>query len=151
MTDRELVLSTLRKYGAEQAQALQDKAGELTGTALYDEKDFIPSLAAARAKKNMLERPVGFVCRSTAGRVVALLQVYDSDTYPQEPEELAAQWRFKWSTDPSKALPFAKLATSPYGKGDCCIWEDKVWRSTIDSNVYSPEEYPAGWEEITDE
>lgn len=148
MTDKELVLNTLRKYGAEQAQALQEKAGELTGTALYDEKDFIPPFAAARAKKNMLERPAGFVCRSTAGRVVSLLQLYDSDTYPQEPEELPAQWRFKWSTDPEKALPFMKLATSPYGEGDCCIWGEQVMRSKIANNVYSPEEYPAGWEAV---
>lgn len=151
MTDRDFILSTLRRYGKSMAAAMQEKAGELTGTELYAEADWLPSFAFARANRNMLERSIGFTCISTAGRVVSLLQPYDSDTYPQEPEELAAQWRFKWSTDPAKALPFAKLATSPYGKGDCCIWEDKVWRSTIDSNVYSPEEYPAGWEEITDE
>ena len=42
----------------------------------------IPSFAAAVARKNMLERKVGFVCRSTAGRVVKLLQNYDSTVHP---------------------------------------------------------------------
>lgn len=151
MTKRELVLDALRRMGAARATALQTEAADMTGTALYESEDYLPTFAAARARKNMLERPIGFVCRSTAGRVVSLLQPYDSDTYPQEPEELAAQWRFKWSTDPAHALPFVKLATSPYGKGDCCLWDDRVWRSKIDSNTYSPEEYPDGWEEVADE
>ena len=44
----------------------------------------------------MLERKAGFVCRSTAGRVVRLLQPYDSTIYnTQEPEELEAQWGFE--------------------------------------------------------
>lgn len=151
MTSRELVLDALRRMGAERAALLQTRAAELTGTELYAEEGYLPSFAAARARKNMLERPIGFVCRSTAGRVVSLLQPYDSDTYPQEPEELAAQWRFKWSTDPRHALPFEKITNSPYNKGDCCIWEDRVRRSKTDSNTYSPEEYPDGWEEATDE
>lgn len=151
MTDRDFVLSTLRRYGQEMAAAMQEKAGEMSGTELYAEADWLPSFAFARGYKNMLERQIGFTCLSTAGRVVSLLQPYDSDTYPQEPEELAAQWRFKWSTDPAKAQPFAKITNSPYNKGDCCIWEEKAMRSKIDSNVYSPEEYPDGWEEVSND
>ena len=67
-------------------------------------EEYIPDFQAARTAKNMLERKAGqkdgFVCWSSAGRVVRLLQVYDSEIYPQEPEELPAQWGFVWSTDP---------------------------------------------------
>ena len=35
-----------------------------------------------------------------------------------------------------------------YNKGDRVLWEGKVWKSIIDNNVWSPEEYPAGWEEL---
>lgn len=94
----------------------------------------------------MLERKAGqkdgFVCRSSAGRVVRLLQVYDSEIYPQEPEELPAQWGFVWSTDPGKALPFLSLSTSPYAKGDCCTAGGKTWRSKTDTNTWSPETNP---------
>lgn len=135
--------------GRANALALQDKAGSMTGTELYTADQDIPTFAAACKNANMLTRPVGFVCLSTAGRVVKLLQAYDSTIYTQEPEELPAQWGFVWSTDPAKALPFIALSTSPYGKGDCCTEADKVWRSTIANNVWSPTAYAAGWEEVS--
>lgn len=116
---------------------------------MYAEEEKIPDFQAAKVVKNMLERPVGFVCRSSAGRVVKLLQVYDSDVYTQEPEELPAQWGFKWSTDPAKALPFIAISTSPFNKGECCTEGDKIYRSTIDNNVWPPSAYLQGWEEVS--
>lgn len=136
--------------GVADAKDLQERSAEMNGMALYAEEEKIPSFGTACANMNMLERPVGFVCKSSAGRVVKLLQVYDSTVYTQEPEELPAQWAFKWSTDPSKALPFIALSTSPYGKGDCCTEGGKTWRSKIDNNVHSPSDYPQGWQEVTE-
>ena len=146
MTDKEFVLNTMQQAGLTQAQALQAKAPEMTGTELYSAEDYIPDFQAAKAAKNMLERPVGFLCRSSAGRVVKLIQVYDSNVYTQEPEDLPAQWGFYWSTDPAKALPFVSLSTSPYMTGDCCTDAGQTWRSTIDNNVWAPSAYPDGWE-----
>ena len=40
-------------------------------------------------------------------------------------------------------------STNPYMKGDRVIFKEKVYESLIDNNVYSPEDYPAGWKEIT--
>lgn len=142
------VLEKMRAQGKIDAIALQAISGEMTGTELNAQTDVIPAFTKVVKVKNMLDRPIGFVCKSSAGRVVALLQPYDSSVYTQEPEELPAQWRFKWSTDPAKALPFVKMATSPYNIGDCCTWEGAVKRSTIDNNVYSPSEYPQGWEDV---
>lgn len=149
MNDKEFVLKTLRQAGKQAAEALQQKAPDMTGTELYAEEEFIPSFKAAVAKKNMMERPIGFVCRSTAGRVVRLLQNYDSTIYTQEPEELPAQWGFVWSKDPAKALPFIALATSPYDTGDCCTETGIVYRSLIENNVHAPSAYPQGWEVVT--
>lgn len=151
MTDKEFVLTTMQQAGLTQAQALQAKASDMTGTELYAAEDYIPDFQAAKAAKNMLERPAGpdgFVCRITAGRVVRLLQVYDSTIYTQEPEDLPAQWGFYWSTDPKKALPFISLATSPYMTGDCCTEGGQIWRSAIDNNVWAPSAYPQGWEVV---
>ena len=36
-----------------------------------------------------------------------------------------------------------------YQTGDIASFEGRVYRSLIDSNVWSPTTYPAGWEEIT--
>lgn len=40
-------------------------------------------------------------------------------------------------------------AHDAYRAGDIVTFRGKTYRSLIDSNVYSPEEYSAGWEEIT--
>ena len=144
----ELYLEAMRAKGLADAADLQARSSAMDGTALYAEEEKIPDFQAAKAVKNMLERPVGFLCRSTAGRVVKLVQVYDSAIYTGEPEELPAQWGFYWSTDPKKALPFVALATSPYATGDCCTEDGHVWRSTIDTNTWAPSAYPQGWEDL---
>lgn len=163
MNQKDYVLDSLKRNGLAAAKALQEKAAEMTGTEMYAEGDYIPDFAAACKNQNMLERKAGmtdgFVCRSSAGRVVRLLQNYDSTVYlhedgtPREPEELPAQWGFKWSTDPKDALPFVAISTSPYNTGECCTnevnGEVKTFRSKMDSNVHSPAAYPQGWEEVT--
>ena len=145
MTDQQ-TRDIMYQEGRRQALSLQERSEGMTGTELYAEDGNIPSFLAAKATMNMLDRPAGFVCKSSAGRVVRLLQPYNSDTYPQEPEELPAQFGFVWSTDPAKALPFVALATSPYNTSDCCTEDGSTYRSKIDNNVWSPSEYPDAWE-----
>ena len=140
-------LEDIKKLAKFYAENLQTKASEMTGTELYSEKTFIPKFDAA---KQYLNFKAGYVCKSSAGRVVKLLQPYDSTVYTQEPEELPAQWGFVWSTNPEHALPFVALSTSPFGKGECCTENDIVYRSLIDNNVWAPSAYPQGWEEVTE-
>lgn len=134
--------------GRAAALALQKAAPDMTGTELYAVTERIPAFQAALANANMLTRSPGFLCRSTAGRVVKLLQIYDSSIYTQEPEDLPAQWGFLWSTDPARALPFIALSTSPYMTGDCCTEGAKTYRSKIDNNVWGPSAYAQGWEAV---
>ena len=148
MTNKEYVLETMKRSGKLAAQAVQEKSANMTGTELNAEDMYIPDFKAAVANKNMLERNVGFICKSSAGRVVKLLQKYDSNIYTQEPEELPAQFGFVWSNDPLKAKPFIALSTSPYMKGNCCSENDVVYRSKMDNNVYAPSAYPQGWEQV---
>lgn len=148
MTSKERVLQRERQRGYEAAKAVQANADNMTGTELYAVDDRIPRFAAAVAAKNMLERPVGFTCLSSAGRVVRLIQPYNSEVYTQEPEELPAQWGFKWSTDPKKALPFVAISTSPFNTGDCCTQDGHVWRSGQDGNVWAPGTVNVKWEDL---
>ena len=148
MTGKERVLKRERERGYAAAVAVQEAAVGMSGTELNAVDDRIPRFAAAVKKQNMLERPVGFVCKSSAGRVVKLLQPYDSNIYTQEPENLPAQWGFQWSQDPDKALPFIAVSTSPYMKGDCCREGETAYRSVIDNNVWAPSAYPTGWEMV---
>ena len=41
-------------------------------------------------------------------------------------------------------------STNGYKTGDRVIYNGKVYESTIDNNVWSPVDYPAGWKEITE-
>ena len=154
MNNKDFVLDTLKRAGKQAAETLQTKAPDMTGTELYAEEEYIPSFKAAVAKMNMLHRKAGqkdgFVCKSSAGRVVRLQQNYDSSIYTQEPEDLPAQFGFVWSKDPAKALPFIALSTSPYNKGDCCTETGTVYRSLIENNVHAPSAYPQGWEKVTE-
>ena len=40
-------------------------------------------------------------------------------------------------------------AQDAYGIGDIVDYNGTLYRSIIDGNVWSPEAYPAGWEEVT--
>lgn len=149
-TSKEFVLEAMRKQGRATALALQEKSGSMTGTELNAEIDYIPSFLSAKSTMNMLNRKAGltdgFVCKSSAGRVVRLLQNYNSNIFTEEPEELPAQWGFVWSNDPAHALPFVALSTSPYMIGNVCSENGIIYRSKMDNNVYAPSAYPQGWE-----
>ena len=149
MTAKERVLERERQRGRAAAQEVQAKAPEMTGTELYAVDDRLPRFRAACARMNMLDRSAGFICLSPAGRVVKLLQPYDSDVFTNDPEELPALWCFEWSTDPAKALPFVAISTSPYNTGDCCTHEGKTWRSGQDGNVWAPGTPGVKWEEVS--
>lgn len=155
MTSKERVLQRERDRGRMAAQEVQDRSSGMTGTELNAVDDRIPRFAAAVAKQNMLDRHAGltdgFVCKSSAGRVVRLIQNYDSSIFTQEPEELQAQWRFVWSKDPAKALPFVAISTSPYMIGDCCTDDGIPYRSKYDNNVHAPSAWPQGWEQVNKE
>lgn len=155
MTNKEFVLETMKRSGKLAAQSVQTRSSSMTGTELNAEFMYIPEFVAACKKMNMLERKAGltdgFVCRSSAGRVVRLIQNYDSSVFTQEPEDLSAQWGFVWSDDPAHAKPFIALSTSPYMKGNCCTEGDKIFRSKENNNVHAPSAYPQGWEQVVTE
>ena len=152
MTSRERVLKREYERGRVAAMEVQERSPNMTGTELYAVDDRIPQFKEAVKHKNMLERHAGltdgFMCRSSAGRVVRLLQNYDSTTYTAEPEEMPAQWGFVWSTDPAKALPFIALSTSPYNVGECCLNKaGQPKASNIPNNVFDPDENPRYWDD----
>ena len=145
-------LEIIRNSGKKDAQEIQDKSSTMTGTELNASDDRIPRFRDAIKRKNMLDRKAGqqdgFVCLSTAGRVVRLIQNYNSDIYQEEPENLPAQYRFVWSTDPAKARPFIASSTSYYNTGDCCLNKaGEPRRSKIDANVFDLDTSPEFWED----
>ena len=153
MTSKERVLEREYDRGRMAALEVQERSRDMTGTELNAADDRIPRFAEAVKHENMLNRKAGqedgFVCRSSAGRVVRLIQNYDSDVFTGEPEELPAQYRFVWSTDPAKARPFLASSTSYYNKGDCCLdAAGNPRRSNIDVNTFDPDVAPQFWDAV---
>ena len=154
MTSKEFVLETMKRSGKLAAQSVQTRSADMTGTELNGESAYIPDFTAACKKMNMLNRKAGltdgFVCKSSEGRVVRLIQNYDSSIFTQEPEELPAQWGFVWSDDPAHAKPFVAISTSPYMKGNCCTENGNTFRSKENNNVHAPSAYQQGWEQVVE-
>lgn len=153
ITSKERVIQRERERGRAAAQSVQDNSRTMTGTELNAADDRIPRFAEAVKHMNMLDRKAGqedgFVCRSSSGRVVRLIQQYNSDIFTGEPEELPAQFRFVWSHDPAKAKPFIASSTSYYNTGDCCLNKaGQPVRSKIDVNTFSPDVSPEFWETV---
>ena len=149
---REEELKLIRQSGYLAAKDLQQRSADMTGNEINAEDSKIPDFREAIKTKNMLDRKAGqkdgFVCRSSAGRVVRLIQNYDSNVFTGEPEELPAQFRFVWSTDPAKAKPFIASSTSYYNTGDCCLNKaGEPRRSKINANVFDPDVSPEFWED----
>lgn len=145
--------TVMYEAGRRDALELQERSKAMTGTELNAEEDKIPSFRAACATQNMMNRKAGqtdgFVCKSSAGRVVRLIQNYDSDVFTAEPEDLPAQWRFVWSTDPNHAKPFLASSTSYYNNGDCCLnAAGEPRRSNIDVNTFDPDTDQRFWDAV---
>ena len=47
-----------------------------------------------------------------------------------------------------RIIPATITAGTAFAQGECGWWGDVLYRSTIAANVYTPEQYPAGWEAV---
>lgn len=147
MENKEYVLNKMREVGLNSAVEFQKQAPELNGTEIIDRENSIPDF---NPELHQYLNWAKGECVRDNGQVWQLLQPYDSNTYKEHPENLRAQWSLCHTKDPLKAKPYvAPMGTSGmYMKDECCTENGKVYKSTIDNNVWKPTEYPAGWEEV---
>ena len=146
MTDKELVLDTMRKYGRTAAQAVQAKAPEMTGTELIAEEGYIPDFDPARDYSDW--KP-GWPVRDE-GQVWPLIQPHNAAHYEGRPSTLRALWGLAHTTDPKQAKEYV----APYGTSglwmmdECCTEAGRVYRSRVNDGAYAPSEYPGNWEDL---
>lgn len=149
--NKEYVLSTLRRYGKQQAEDLRTKAvaGTVTDTEIIDAEACIPDFDPATDYTNAA---AGTPVRDN-DQVYGLLQPHKPANYNiQHPGDFPALWGLKHTTNPEKAKPYvAPLGTSGlYSVGECCTdsaYENpaQVFISKVDNNAYAPHEYAANW------
>lgn len=69
-----------------------------------------------------------------------------SDWKPDETASLYSAIGLNASGYPLYSQPTG--AHDAYNKGDIVDYNGKLYESVVDGNVYSPEQYPAGWKEL---
>lgn len=148
MNSQDMILGLMRSMGRADALALRARAVDLDGTAIIAEESKIPSWDGGR---DYSKWPAGAPVTDD-GQVWVLLQPHNAAHYAGRPASLRALWGLAHTKDPAMAKPFvAPLGTSGlYMAGECCTDDGAIYRCRADNTAYSPTDYPATWEEVTD-
>lgn len=150
MTNKEFILSMIKEQGKTNALDLRNRAKDMTGTAIIAEESKIPLYDN---NKDYTGWAVGSPCLFD-GQVYGLLQPYNAANYPDtNPSILPALWRVMHTTDPNKAKPYIKPTSTSdmYLAGECMLYTDGLVYRSLRDTVYSPEEYAADWEVVSNE
>lgn len=71
------------------------------------------------------------------------------DSVENNPENAPAMWEDIAYKLGYRIIPEVITSTLAFSKDEIGWWGDKLYKSLLDANVYTPEQYPAGWEEVT--
>ena len=71
------------------------------------------------------------------------------DTRENDPGHAAALWADIDYRDGWRIIPETITAAQAFALDELGWWQDHVYRSTIAANVYTPDQYAAGWEQLT--
>lgn len=71
------------------------------------------------------------------------------DTEENDPDTAPALWEDIDYRQGIRIIPAVITAGTAFAKGEQGWWGDRLYTSNQDGNVWTPEAYPAGWEEQT--
>ena len=71
------------------------------------------------------------------------------DTQENNPDNAPALWEDISYRDGYRVIPQTITAGTAFALDECGWWGDILYRSTISNNVWTPEQYSAGWEAVT--
>lgn len=72
------------------------------------------------------------------------------DTYANNPDNSPTLWEDIAYRDGFRVIPQTITAGTAFAMDECGWWGDTLYRSTISANVWTPEQYSAGWEAVTE-
>ena len=70
------------------------------------------------------------------------------DTAENNPDNAPSLWQDIEYKEGYRIIPDTLTVTTAFAKGECGWWNDVLYRSLMDANVYTPAAYPQGWEEV---
>lgn len=71
------------------------------------------------------------------------------DTEANNPDNAPTIWEDIAYRDGFRVIPQTITAGTAFALDECGWWGDTLYRSTISNNVWTPEQYGAGWEAVT--
>lgn len=71
------------------------------------------------------------------------------DTKENNPDNAPKLWENIAYRDGFRVIPQTITAGTAFALDECGWWGDTLYRSTISGNVWTPEQYSAGWEAVT--
>lgn len=71
------------------------------------------------------------------------------DTAENNPDNAPSLWEDIAYREGYRIIPTTITAGTAFAKDELGWWKDVLYKSLIDANVYTPEQYPAGW--VTEE
>jgi hypothetical protein len=72
------------------------------------------------------------------------------DTAENNPDNAPTLWEDIQYKDGYRFIPEVITVGLAFAKDECGWWKDKLYKSLMDANTYTPEQYAAGWEEVTE-
>jgi hypothetical protein len=70
------------------------------------------------------------------------------DTAENNPDNAPSLWQDIEYKDGYRIIPETLTVTTAFAKDECGWWDGVLYRSLLDSNVYTPVAYPQGWEKV---
>ena len=70
------------------------------------------------------------------------------DSAENSPDNAPSLWANIEYKDGYRIIPDTLTVTTAFAKGECGWWNDVLYRSLMDGNVYTPVVYPQGWEKV---
>lgn len=77
----------------------------------------------------------------------AMVDLYDTEL--NNPENAPTLWETVMYRDGIRIIPEYIPATDPFSRGERGWWGDVLYESLVDANVYTPEQYPPNWTEVS--
>ena len=73
------------------------------------------------------------------------------DTVENDPDHAPELWEDLDYKDGIRIIPEVITVGTAFAKGELGWWGDILYESLIDANVFTPAQYPTGWEEVGNE
>jgi hypothetical protein len=70
------------------------------------------------------------------------------DNAENNPDNATNLWADIEYKDGYRIIPDTLTVTTAFAKDECGWWEDVLYRSKMEGNVYTPAVYPDGWENV---